>query len=414
MRFSVFQYSQEKLLEHSLDVTDALILSWFSDFFMTGMEKKVFKEHSESNGITENKLYGWVKLSKVLEDIPCIGINSEKGIKRRFDGFVEKGIMTRQSIITQNGKKTYYRPTEIYDGLINSKTSRPEKSGKTKTENPPEENQKEQIPQGYSDSHAKTESPQGTKTTYAESESTQENPQGYFNSHAQRNGNILAQGHSDSHALNDYPTRNYFTKDADAARMQDEIKNLSENIFGKNAFDPAFPKKAAAFFESKNVSKNEIQKYFEFIKIRTDSKNASNPRGLAYRLIFQDDILQEFLDKQAELQNQAQAETERQLRIEAQKITCPACGSRFLQNYGDECPDCCFQIKDFGDTSAIRKHKKFIRLSESERQNYCTELLSFKSDLTFMQRAIYIKTAEGQKEKAQFILALDKKYRLLE
>ena len=114
MRYSIFQYSQEKLLEYSLDVTDALILNWFTDFFSGSMEKKIF----------EGKVFGWVKLSKVLEDLPCIGINSEKGIKRRFDNFVEQGILDRISVPTQEGKKTFYKPTPIYESLINTEQNR--------------------------------------------------------------------------------------------------------------------------------------------------------------------------------------------------------------------------------------------------------------------------------------------------
>lgn len=388
MKYSIFQFSQEKLLENSLDVIDALILSWFSDFFMTRMEKKVFKE--ESGG----KLYGWVKLSKVLEDIPCIGINSEKGIKRRFDGFVEKGIMTRQSVITQNGKKTYYRPTEIYDELVNTKASCAEKSEKTETKNQQEEKltESQEFSQGYFDSHAENKNPQRTKTTYANLESTQKSSHGYFHSHAQGNENILPQRHFDSHALNDSSTRDSLTTDA---TMQTKIKDVSEKIFGKNVFDLSFPKKAADFFASKNLSENEIQKYFEFIKIKTDSKNAENPRGLAYKLIFQADILQEFLDKQSEIQNQEKSQIEKQQKLEEQKITCPCCKTRFLQHYDNECPTCHFEIKDFTDISKIEKHKRFIKLPEETQAKYIQELLSFRSDLNISQRLVYLTSEKG-------------------
>lgn len=410
MKYSIFQFSQEKLLENSLDVIDALILSWFSDFFMTAMEKKVFKE--QKNGITENKLYGWVKLSKVLEDIPCIGINSEKGIKRRFDGFVEKGIMTRQSVITQNGKKTYYRPTEIYDELVNTKASCAEKSEKTETKNQQEEKltESQEFSQGYFDSHAENKNPQRTKTTYANLESTQKSSHGYFHSHAQGNENILPQRHFDSHALNDSSTRDSLTTDA---AMQTKIKDVSEKIFGKNVFDLSFPKKAADFFASKNLSENEIQKYFEFIKIKTDSKNAENPRGLAYKLIFQADILQEFLDKQSEIQNQEKSQIEKQQKLEEQKITCPCCKTRFLQHYDNECPTCHFEIKDFTDISKIEKHKRFIKLPEETQAKYIQELLTFRSDLNISQRLVYLTSEKGKAEKAQFLLTLDKKYKLL-
>lgn len=408
MKYSIFQFSQEKLLENSLDVIDALILSWFSDFFITGMEKRVFEEKN-----SEKRLYGWIKLSKVLEDIPCIGINSEKGIKRRFDGFVEKGIMTRQSVITQNGKKTYYRPTDIYDELVNTKISSAEKSEKTETKNQQEEKLTEtlEIPQGHFDSHAENKNPQGTKTTDANLRIAQKSSHGYFHSHAQGNENILPQGHFDSHALNDSSARNSSTTDA---AFQNEIKDFSESIFGKNSFDLNFPKKAAEFFSSKKLGKNEIQKYFEYVKTKTDSKNAQNPRGLAYRLIFQDDILQEFLDKQTEIENQEKAEHEKHQRLEEQKITCPCCGERFLMDFQNECPSCHFSTKDFTDISKIEKQKRFIKLPEPVQEKYFRELLNYRSDLSISQRLVYQSSEKGKIEKAQFLLALDKKYKLIE
>ena len=103
MRFSVFAYSQEKLLEYGLDVTDALILDWFANFFIGKMEKRIFKDSSDNP-----KIFGWVKISKIMEDLPVIGITSEKGIRRRFDAFVEKGLMQRETVILQdNGALRY-------------------------------------------------------------------------------------------------------------------------------------------------------------------------------------------------------------------------------------------------------------------------------------------------------------------
>ena len=100
MRYSIFEYSQEKLVDLELDVIDALLLNWFANFFSGKMEKQIFKDE---NG--NSKIYGWVKISKIMEDLPVIGISTEKGIRNRFDSFVEKGILDRETINTQKGKK---------------------------------------------------------------------------------------------------------------------------------------------------------------------------------------------------------------------------------------------------------------------------------------------------------------------
>lgn len=87
MRFSIFEYSQEKLVSLGLDVADALLLNWFANFFSGKMEKRIFKDTCG-----QNKVFGWIRISKVQEDLPVLGISTEKGIRRRFDNFVEKGL----------------------------------------------------------------------------------------------------------------------------------------------------------------------------------------------------------------------------------------------------------------------------------------------------------------------------------
>lgn len=413
MKYSIFQFSQEKLLENSLDVIDALILSWFSDFFMTGMEKRVFEEKK-----SEKRLYGWVKLSKVLEDIPCIGINSEKGIKRRFDGFVEKGIMTRQSVITQNGKKTYYRPTDIYDELVNTKISSAEKSEKTETKNQQEEKLTEtpEIPQGHFDSHAKNKNPQGTKTTDANLRIAQKSSHGYFHSHAQGNENILPQGDFDSHALNDSSTRNSSTTDA-AIIQSEDFKALSEKYFGKNAFDAEFSRKAANFFTKTQIK--DYDKYFDFIKKRMTetqkSKQVKNPRGFAYKLFFQPDIAQSFLEQQQALLLKKQKEEAKQRKIEERKLVCPCCGKKFLPDYISTCPECDFAIDNFKNKEKINIHLNFLKLSEEKKEEYLKEINNIYFSNNFFESLR--ETPEQRKQKnilrEQQEKELNKKYGLV-
>ena len=203
MRFSVFAYSQEKLLEYGLDVTDALILDWFANFFIGKMEKRIFKDSSDNP-----KIFGWVKISKIMEDLPVIGITSEKGIRRRFDAFVEKGLMQRETVITQGGKRSYYRTTELYDTLLNTKAAERQESKKTDSD------KSIKISQRNSITFAKNKNPQGTKTTYADSENYFESPQRNSTTFAERNENTYAQGNSSSYALNDSLTNDSLVTDS--------------------------------------------------------------------------------------------------------------------------------------------------------------------------------------------------------
>lgn len=352
MRFSVFAYSQEKLLEYGLDVTDALILDWFANFFIGKMEKRIFKDSSDNA-----KIFGWVKISKIMEDLPVIGITSEKGIRRRFDAFVEKGLMQRETVITQGGKRSYYRTTEAYDTLLNTKAAEKQELQKSTSD------RNGKIPQRNSTTFARNENPQGTKTTHAESEKTSESPHRNSATFAERNKNTYAQGNSSSYALNDSLTSDSPVTDSLKNEFRNsaaDLKAASEKVFGKSAFDESFPEKAAAFFMQNKIKTESAENYLEFIKKRVAEKKPANPRGLAYRLFFQNDILQEFRNLQSELSEKA-AESEKYLCV------CPVCGKEKVNVYAS-CPECGFDMTTANDNEKLGIARKIYNLPPEKKR----------------------------------------------
>ena len=362
MRFSIFEYSQEKLVSLGLDVSDALLLNWFANFFAGKMEKRTFKD---ANG--NNKIFGWVKISKVQEDLPVLGISTERGIRRKFDNFVEKGILERETIISQAGKKSYYKPTDLYETLINTDAIQKEDSSKSSQRNSSSFAKETTI-------QNEEEIPQRTKMTYAKNEDknqTSKSSQRNSSSYAERNSKTYAQGNSSSYALNNSLNKDYVIKDTAA------MLSLSERFFGKNAFDSGFAEKAAAFLSLQNIK--EYACYFEFIKNKVTEKSktqntVNNPRGLAYKLFFQVDVVQEYKDKEQQLILQKQKEKEKLMAEEKRKLTCPVCGEHFLPDYKENCPSCNFEILKFSSQKDIAVHKRFISLPESKRKEYESKL----------------------------------------
>ena len=395
MKYSVFQYSQERLLEYNLDVTDAFLLQWFSDFFMCGsMEKKIFKEGDK------NKIYGWVKLSKVMEDLPCIGISTEKGIKRRFDNLVEKGILERTSLITQNGKKTYYKPTELYETLINTKIS----SNSNKLNNKPDNN-KENSSHDYSSSHAEKNSSHRTKTTYADSNNKENSSHDYSSSHAEGHFNGHGQGNENSLALKDSTTINSSTTDAAY------IHELSDKYFGKNKFDSQFYQQAAVFFEKHKIQKQHFEGYLKFIYEKAINKKPESFRDYSYIIFFKEDVLQEYLDIFDEKEKQNKLEQEENKKQEARKIICPVCNNRFLPDYTDSCPNCSFELNKFQNQKEIEKHIKYYNLPAQKKLDYEEEIKNIYMKIP----AIELIRNNNQKvlEFENMTMKIDKKYGLI-
>lgn len=351
MRYSIFEYSQERLVSLALDVTDALLLNWFANFFCGKMEKQAFKD---ADGMT--KVYGWIKTSKVIEDLPVIGITSEKGIRNRFDTFVEKGILDRKTLPTHNGKKSYYRTTAIYDSLVNTTAIQKSHEKANAAPGKPRAGTKSESADGFR---------QGKSGSFAETENAQDDRQRNSSTYRHGNGSTFAQGNSASSALNDSLTNDYFARD---------IAAVSERHFGRNAFDQGFAQKAAKFLSAQGISDTDF--YFAFIKNKVSEKISSSktpvssPRGLAYRLFFQTDIAQEAKDKQQQIFLEKQREAERKAAEERRKVGCPVCGTRFLPDQGGCCPKCEFSLSFFQDETEIRIHSNFIRLSEKSRQSY--------------------------------------------
>lgn len=417
MRYSIFEFSQEKLLEYNLDVADALILNWFANFFIGGMEKRIFQDGNV------NKIYGWIKISKIMEDLPVLGISTEKGIRRRLDHFVESGIMERETIQSQNGKKSFYKTTEVYESLINTKAvkkNQNKEAEKTKELDDSSENNTE-ISQGNCNSYAENENPQGTKTTYAEIKTGQKSSQGNCSSYAERNSTSSAEGNSSSYALNDSvikdsqikfnDVRNSAAVNAYSTNIKKQIQDISEKYFGKNAFDFSFADKAAAFFKNQNLKPESVELYFDFIKNKVCKKQAENPRGLAYRLFFQNDIMQEFLTKQHELILEQKEKQEKEAALEKKRISCPCCNTRFVRTaYIQNCPECDFPIDHFENEKEVEKHKKYMLLPEEKRRQYDREICGFKIELPFVERIKYIGTSEGKKMAELYEHSVNRKY----
>lgn len=383
MRYSIFEFSQEKLIEYGLDVTDALILNWFSQFYSCGMEKISLNDEND-----KTKFFGWVKISKVVEDIPVIGIATERGIRNRFDVFVEKGILERKTLSTHNGKKSYYRTTEIYNSLIN-KTA------------------KEKGLQRNSTSYA-NEGLQGNSDSFA----TENNLQGNNSSFGQGKSRSYAQGNSSSFALNDSLTKYSLTNDSltkfefknPAAAIRDSVINL----FGEGYFGDNFEKKAIVFFKDANLELGNIKPYFEYIKSLVSQKELVNPRGYTYSLFFKSDILQAFLQQQVS-KKQIQNNCSESEHTKA-KLICPVCHKHFIPNHEKACPNCDFEIIDFDNQVAIKKQRQLYEMTKETLDSYLEELMSFKSELPMPKRIAYFASAEGKLERDKYMANVNQKY----
>lgn len=180
-------------------------------------------------------------------------------------------------------------------------------------------------------------------------------------------------------------TRN--SKETTTASPPCVLKELSEKYFVKNAFDITFPAKAAAFFQERGIENAE--KYLVFISNKVDEKMKTaevpikSPRSFAYKLIFEIDIAQEFLNREEDERIATKMLAEEQDRIEKRKVTCPCCGERFLPDGFSTCPKCDFDISKFSIPEEVKKHKRLLALPVHKQDEYQKALdkIYFQKDL---------------------------------
>lgn len=206
----------------------------------------------------------------------------------------------------------------------------------------------------------------------------------------------------------------------DIATDCSKIKILADKHFGLNAFDETFPSKAAAFFTKNNIE--TPNRYFEFIrnkvleKEKTSEVPIRSPRSFAYKLIFQVDIAQEFLNQEEEMRLETEKMKAERIRIEKRKISCPCCGERFITDFNNNCPSCGFSVDKFNESKEVKIHKHFLQMPPLRQEKYTSELekIYFTGDfLKFFGMSQEEKDLDS-KQKEEQKSALDKKYGLLE
>lgn len=421
MRYSIFEYSQEKLVSLNLDVVDALLLNWFANFFCGKMEKKIFKD-ADGN----SKIYGWVKISKILEDLPVIGITSEKGIRVRFDSFVEKGILDRETINTQKGKKSYYRTTSVYDSLINTVALE-----KTQDTNSDKQKETTESLQRNCSSLAENSAKENQEIishesffTFAknETENLSKNiSQRNCSSLAERNETTFAQRNCSSLALNnsvfkDSLNINSSTTDQEKNKSQntaevDFLLNIINKLFNHQVnFSSDLTQKLLLSLEKANIPAAEYEKYilwaFDYLKPRCKPENFP---GYFYKSVFESTLIYKFqLLRKEEIEKTKQEEAQKK----AELVICKICGTEHSKYVN--CPECDNEFYELQRLSPeeIQKRKLIYMLPKEIKEKYEEELAKVYSE--FSNPFVEFATPEGRQKINEKIAEIENKYGLLE
>jgi len=122
MKLNIFNYGQEKLIEHGVSLHDALFLDWFSYWFASGTMETTTHE---------GEVFAWVSHQYVIEQLPILGITTAAGMKKFIRRLRDNGLLEATTIHNQDrrGQRAFYRPSALAYSLHvdNSRTTSVEK-----------------------------------------------------------------------------------------------------------------------------------------------------------------------------------------------------------------------------------------------------------------------------------------------
>lgn len=135
MKHTINGFQQTELIRLGLDHTDALILRYIVDFYSTS--KMCQRVH-------DNRVWFWFKYGLICDEMPVIGIKTEKHvaeIMRKWEkvGLVKKMVIRGKDEYMQNGHSLTRRGTYVYFSFDQEKIGRlltAEKSAPNKREVP--------------------------------------------------------------------------------------------------------------------------------------------------------------------------------------------------------------------------------------------------------------------------------------
>lgn len=110
VKYTIFGFSQARLIELGLSIEDAAILRWFVDF---AHSKKMLAVE------VDGRAYYWVNYKYVGEQLPIISGSSAERIRKRFARYCELGLFDRvtRSNNEKRGSRTFYAASDLFEEL---------------------------------------------------------------------------------------------------------------------------------------------------------------------------------------------------------------------------------------------------------------------------------------------------------
>ena len=112
MKYTVYGYNQNRLMEHELDGNDALLLKTIMDIYSSSSEKLSYI-------LVDEEKYVWLTYKYISQEIPVLG--SVRTIMRKIDNLIKKEILKKVVVNSKNGNTgtyMYLAPGKNYSSFL--------------------------------------------------------------------------------------------------------------------------------------------------------------------------------------------------------------------------------------------------------------------------------------------------------
>ncbi|MTI48246.1 MAG: hypothetical protein FH761_10415 [Firmicutes bacterium] len=111
MKYTIYGFNQEKLLENDLKIIDAQLLRFFIDFKDSGaMATETFGD----------EVYYWVKYEKVIKELPILNLKKSDSVYRRFKKLAKCDILKHKTKRNATGTYSFFTVGPKYFELISN------------------------------------------------------------------------------------------------------------------------------------------------------------------------------------------------------------------------------------------------------------------------------------------------------
>ena len=336
MKYTIEGFQQKKLVSYDLDVIDALILRWFIDFAATNKMTKRTIALTEKNGNSKTYLFFKIIFDAVLEEFPIFGISTKKGLSKRFDRYVEKGLLLKHVLHGGNSKgtDTYFSILPAMNELMYSEdvteTANTERNSSSVRSENDIQMQKTTI---QKDS---TEDSDENSSSVRNSENTSEENSNSFHLEPE----FISTGTGVPFALNN-PSINHSINSsssapADISEKEEAEKTLSE-YFDIKTFSQGFVDKLVNLLEQENISPRDyITWSIGVLKKRV--KQGDNLQGYFFKSATDNYFLSLYKNAVKNNLTPEAAEKHKNEITKQSMIECPVCATRHI--IYDFCPGC--------------------------------------------------------------------------